>query len=145
MPINGFTVGSDVSVTISTTSGNLNPAGLTSFTKKQDVTQKKIKLLTGITKNLTFPDGWSGTFVASRVDSSIDDYIAAFEANYFAGADQEGDSVNITETIREVSGAVTQWQYNGVTFVLENGGDAAGDTELVQTLSWVAERRIKLS
>jgi hypothetical protein len=143
MPNQGFTVGRDITTTIAISSGTLQPAGITSFTKKQDVTQKKVKLINGITKNLTFPDGWSGQFVMSRMDSSIDDYIAASEASYFAGADS--DSITITETIVEASGAVSQYQYTGVTVNLENGGNAAGDTEIEQTLSWVAERRIKLS
>lgn len=143
MPINGFTVGRDVTVTISTKNRSLPNTGLTSFTKKQDVTQKKVKLLTGVTKNLTFPDGWSGNFKVSRMDSTIDDYIAAFEAGFFAGSDT--DTVNITETIDEPNGGQTQWQYNGVTLVLEDAGTASGDSEIEQTLSYVAERRIKLS
>jgi len=143
MPINGYTVGRDIAVTISTSSGNLNPAGLTSFKSKQDVTQKKVKLLTGVTDNLTFPDGWSGTFMYSRMDSSIDDYIAAFEANYFAGVNS--DSVNITQTVQEANGSVTQWQYTGVTLVLDDAGNAEGDTEIVQSLAFVAQRKIKLS
>ncbi|WP_429499380.1 hypothetical protein ACQUFY_20805 [Robbsia andropogonis] len=143
MPNQGFTVGRDITTTIATSSDTLAPAGITSFTKKQDVTQKKVKLITGITKTLTFPDGWSGQFVMSRMDSSIDDYIATSEANYFAGSDT--DSITITETIVEQSGAVSQYQYTGVTVALENGGNAAGDTEVEQTLSWIAERRIKLS
>lgn len=143
MPQQGFTIGRDITTSISTTSGILAPLGITRFTKKQDVTQKKVKLITGITKNLTFPDGWSGSFVVSRSDSSIDDYIAAIEANFFSGLDS--DSITITETIVEASGGISQFQYTGVTFSLENAGEAAGDTEVEQTLNWVAERRIKLS
>ena len=124
MPLNGFTVGRDVSTNIQTPSGALTLGGLTKFTSKPETTDKKVKLLNGRTKHLIFPDGWVGSFECERQDSTIDDFIAAQEANYYAG--QNLLPSTITETINEVSGAVTQYQYVGVIFKLEDAGDFAG-------------------
>jgi len=143
MPLNGFTVGRDVSTNIQTPSGALTLGGLTKFTSKPETTDKKVKLLNGRTKHLIFPDGWVGSFECERQDSTIDDFIAAQEANYYAG--QNLLPSTITETINEVSGAVTQYQYVGVIFKLEDAGDFAGDETVKQKLTFMAETRIKLA
>lgn len=143
MPLNGFSVGRDVSTTISTADGTLQPTLITKFTTARDSTEKKIKGLDGVTRTLSFPDGWSGAFEISRQDSTIDDYFANVDANFYSGLDQSTGT--IMQTIQEVSGAVSQFQYVGVTLKLTNAGSWASDDSVEQQLSWTAERRIKVS
>jgi hypothetical protein len=142
MPLNGFTVGRDLSVNIQTPNGALPLTGLTKFTAKPDTTDVKVKLVNGRTQHLIFPDGWSGSFEVERVDSTLDDFFANQEANYYAGFDL--NSSTITETITETSGVVSQYQFVGVIFKLDDAGDFAGDATVKQKLSFVAEQRIKL-
>jgi hypothetical protein len=143
MPVNGFNVGRDYAVNVQTPSGPLQFNLVTKFTKKQDLIDKKIKGLDGRTRHVVFPDGWNGTFEIERQDSSVDDYFAAQEAAYYAG--QNTLPSTITETITEVSGAITQYQYTNVMLKFPNPGDAAGDETVHMTVDWLAERRIKLA
>jgi hypothetical protein len=142
MPLNGFTIGRDLSVNIQTPNGPLNLALVTKFTAKPDITDVKVKGLDGRTRHLRFPDGWSGSFEVERQDSTLDDYFASEEANFYAGLDLAPST--ITETITEASGVVSQYQFVGVIFKLEDAGDFAGDATVKQKLSFVAEQRIKL-
>lgn len=142
MPVNGFTVGRDVSVAVQCPSGPLILNLITKFSRKPDNTVRKIKGLDGITRPLIFPDGWSGSVEIERQDSTADDFIAAWEAGYYAGADRAPST--ITETITEASGAVTQWQYVGVFFQMETAGEAAGDESMKIVMTWMAEQRIKV-
>lgn len=143
MPINGFTVGRDHTITIVTPQSAIAPTLITKFSAKRDETDKKVKGMDGITRNVVFPDGWSGTIESDRQDSTWDDYFAGVEADYYSGVDS--GKCTITETIQETSGAVTQWQYTNVVFKYDNAGDYAGDDTVHQRVSFMAERRIKLT
>lgn len=143
MPLNGFSVGRDVTTTISTSDGTLSPTLITKFSSKQEQTTKKVKGLDGITRTLVFPDGWSGSFDLDRQDSALDDFFATAEANYFAGLDSS--SATIMQTITEPNGAVNQYQYTGVALKFDDAGSWASDNTVTQKLSFTAERRIKVS
>lgn len=143
MPLNGFSVGRDISTSIQTPSGLLDLPGLTKFTSKPETTDKKVKLINGRTKHLIFPDGWVGSFEVERMNGDIDDYFAAQEANYFAGQNLLPSS--ITETITEPDGSTSQYQYTGVILRLDDAGDWAGDETIKQKISFMAETRIKVA
>lgn|SRR5574340_754645 len=143
MPVNGFSVGRDVSLDIVGPQGPLRFNLVTMFSAKPDITDQKVKGLDGITRHVRFPDGWSGTFSIERQDSTLDDYFAQLEANYYAGLNES--SLTITETITEVSGAVTQYRFVGVLLRLDDAGDWEGDKTVKQKLSFVASRRIKVA
>jgi hypothetical protein len=142
MPVNGFTVGRDVSIAVQTPSGPLMLSLITKFTRKPDNTVRKIKGLDGITRPLIFPDGWSGTIEIERQDSVVEDSIAAWEAGYFAGQDRTPST--ITETVTNANGTVSQYQFTGVFFQLETAGEAAGDESVKVVLTFMAEQRIKI-
>lgn len=139
MPINGFTVGRDVTLTVTTDSGPLDLNLITNFRSKPEQTEQKTKGIDGVTRHVRFPDGWSGSFDISRTDSTVDDYFAQLEANYYAGINEQPGT--ITETITEVSGAVSQYRYTGVLLKLDDAGEFAGDKVVTQKLSFVASRR----
>ncbi len=143
MPMNNFSIGKDITLVVTTPSGQLAVHNVTKFSSKQDSTSNKVKLLNGRMVHQRFPDGWSGSMEVERGDSSLDDYMAAVEANYYAGMNEMPCS--ITEIIAEPNGSVSEYQYTGVIFSLSNAGDWSGDTTIKQSLSWVASRRIKRS
>jgi hypothetical protein len=143
MPVNGFNVGRDYAINVQTPSGPIQFNLVTRFTKRQDLIDKKIKGLDGRTRHVVFPDGWSGSFEIERQDSAVDDFFAAAEAGYYGGQNQL--SSTITETITEVNGSVSQFQFTNVILKFPNPGDAQGDETVKMTVEWLAERRLKLA
>lgn len=143
MPVNGFSVGRDVSLDLIGASGPLRFNLITGFQSKPDITDSKIKGLDGITRHVRFPDGWSGSFSIERQDSTVDDYFAQLEANYYAGLNEQ--PVTITETITEVSGAVTQYRYMNCLLKLDDAGSWEGDKSVKQKISFMAARRLKVA
>lgn len=141
MPLQGYTVGRDVTYTVSGPDGPIRFSEITKFTSKQDKTEKKIKGLDGITRHLRFPDGWSGSMEIDRRDSTVDDYFAQLESNYYAGLNEDGGT--ITETITEADGSVSQYRYTGVLLSLDDAGSKGGDDNVKMKVSFVASRRIK--
>lgn len=143
MPVNGFSVGRDVALTINTPEGVVRFPLITGFDAKPEVATQKVKGLDGLVRNVVFHDGWTGSFDIERQDSSLDDYWAQIEADYFAGF--SSGAATITETITEVSGAVSQYRFDGVVLKLDDPGNWKGDATVKQKLSFMASRRIKVS
>lgn len=143
MPVNSFSVGRDVSLDITGPQGPLRFNLITGFSSKPDITDVKVKGLDGITRHARFPDGWSGNFEVTRQDSTIDDYFAQLEANFYAGLNE--NPVTITETITEASGAVTQYRYQQVLLKLDNAGSWQGDQVVKMSVSFMAARRVKVA
>lgn len=143
MPINGFSVGRDVTLTIVTASGPLNLSLVTGFQSAPTIAEVKVKGLDGITRHVRMPDGWTGSFNVERQDSTVDDYFAQLEANYYAGINEQ--PATITETITEVNGSVSQYRYLNVLLKLDDAGSWAGDQTVKQKLSFVAARRNKIA
>jgi hypothetical protein len=143
MPVNGYSVGRDITISVQTPSGPIQLNGVTKFTKKRDTTSKKVKKINGLTDTLIFPDGWSGVIDIERQDSTVDDYFAVLEAGYYAG--QNSLTGSITETITEVSGATSQYQYTAVVLNLTNAGDAMADETVKMAIDWTSQQRVKLA
>lgn len=144
MPMNGFTVGRDISLQIFGQNGNVvaNFALNTSFDAKQKTVKIQSKGIDGVIRHLELPDGWSGSLTFDRRDSNIDDYFAQLESNYYAGVNI--GAAQITQTITEVNGGTTQYRYTGVMLCLEEAGKYAGENLVSQTVSWVSSKRLKI-
>ena len=143
MPINNFSVGRDVTLTIVTPSGPLNLNLITGFGASPEMPDVKVKGLDGITRHARFFDGWRGKFDLERSDSTVDDYFAQLEANYYAGINEQ--PATITETITEPNGAVTQYRYLNVLMKLDDAGEWRGDATVKQKISFVSARRNKIA
>jgi hypothetical protein len=76
MPVNGFSVGKDVSLSITNPNGNIPSLALTSFTAKPMFTDIKSKRLDGKTYFGEIPDGWNGSFKLDRTDPTVDTFFA---------------------------------------------------------------------
>lgn len=143
MPLNTFSTGRDVTLTLVTPSGPINFNLITGFHSSPVTGQVKVKGIDGITRHALFPDGWTGGFDVERSDSTVDDYFAQLEDNYYAGQNIGGST--ITETITEPNGSVTQYRYLQVLLQLDDAGAWMGDQTVKQKISFMAARRKKIA
>jgi hypothetical protein len=143
MPLNNYSVGRDVTLTIVTGSGPLVLTGVTGFKSKQETVDVESRGIDGKTRHIIFPVGWTGGFMIDRRDSTIDDYFAQLEANYYLGLNTQ--PIGITESIVETAGNVTQYRYTRVLLKLVDAGEWGGDKLVKMSLDFVAEQRIKIA
>jgi hypothetical protein len=143
MPINNFSVGKDVSLTVVTSYGTLRFAGLTDFMCDPMTTDLKSKALDGTPRFGFIPDGYKGSFKLDRLDPTVDNYWAQVETDYYAGKNIQPGT--ISEIITEADGSLTEWRYTGVILRLEKAGDWGGDKKVEQTISFEAARKVKVS
>ncbi len=143
MPQNGFSVGRDTVLTVVTPQGPLTINQISGFSAKQGQTTDRRKALNGKTSTLVTPDGWSGTLSVDRRGGELDAYFAQAEADFYAGIDQPAGT--ITQTITEPNGVVSQYRFTGVVLSYENAGSWGGDKAVEQSISWTAERRLKIA
>lgn len=143
MPMNGFTVGRDVTITLF---GNLGQvvafARITSFDKKQETVHVESKGMDGVIRHLELPNGWTGNLTYDRASSAIDDYFALLESSYYGGLNIP--AAQITETITEANGGTTQYRFTGVMLKLDDAGRSAGENLVSQKISWCASKRLKI-
>lgn len=93
---------------------------------------------------MTTYDGWDGDFTIDRIDATTDDYFAAGEDAFWGGAVIA--DATIMETIRDsTTGAVHQYQYQGVALKLDDAGSKKSNDRIVMKVSFACQRRIKLS
>ncbi|MCA3183919.1 MULTISPECIES: hypothetical protein [unclassified Cupriavidus] len=143
MPLNGYSVGRDFTLVLQTPTGPLQVPKVTGFSRKMDATTERVKRIDGVTDNVRFFDGWSGSLQVQRTGPDVDRYFATIEANYYAGLNEQ--PCQIYETITEPNGAVSQFRYDGVMLTYDNPGDVAGDATVKMQLSFTASRRFQVS
>jgi hypothetical protein len=143
MPINGLSVGRDITLDLITPHGPLRLNTITKFTRKPEVVNEKIKPINRAPIHLRFPDGWSGSFEIERDSDMLDRYFAQVEDNYYLGLNET--PCTITETIIEPNEAISQYRYEVVLLKLEDAGEWEDAKSVKQKLSFVASRRKKVS
>lgn len=142
MPVNGFSIGRDCVLNVITPSGPLRFPLLNSFEANPDLSDEKRVALDGITRHAVFHEGWSGSLSFDRSDNNFEDYWAQVESDYYAGLNNA--SATIIETITEVNGAVSQYQFTGVV-LKPKFGEWAGNKVVTNGCAFMATRRIKLA
>lgn len=146
MPVGGpagYNIGKDVTVDVVTSAGVLRFPNVTAFTAKQLTHSLESKPLDGRILFAELPAGWEGNFDMERAGSNADDYFAQWENNYYGGLNT--DTITITETISELSGAVTQYRYVGVVLKFDDIGERRQDQVIKQKVSFKAARRLKIA
>jgi len=143
MPINSYTVGRDLTLTIVADGEPVSFDQIVGFQAKQEKIVQKIKGLDGVTRNVSFPDGWSGRFSLERQDRTLDDFFNQEEADYYEGVDR--GEITITETVTENDGSVAQYRYRGVQLMLDDAGEFKGDSSVKQTMNFTATRRVTIA
>lgn len=143
MPQAGLNIGKDARFDIHASSGPLTLPTLLKFTSKKLNQKLTVKPLNGLPIHLNFQEGgWEGNFEVSRADGTIDDYFAQYEAAYYAGQNQPAGTIQ--ETIAEVDGSVSTYQYQGVVLYYDDAGDYEAEKNVVQKVSFAASTRVKL-
>ena len=143
MPINGFTIGRDVSIAVNLPNGPVTFSNVTDFHAKQMSTGIESKGIDGINRFGEIPSGWDGTIEIDRADANMDIAFNYLEGLYYQG--QNVPASQITETIVEPSGGLTSWRYIGVAFKFDDHGNFKGDSKVTQKLSWKCSQRIRVS
>ncbi|MEJ7685625.1 MAG: hypothetical protein WKG52_00745 [Variovorax sp.] len=145
MPMNGQTVGRDVSLDFMTSRGLLviSAAAITNFTSAPVTTNTASKGMDGVTRYGVFPDGWQGSLDVDRLNSRLDDYWAQIEADFYNGVNILPGT--IMETIQEPDGSISQFRYVGVMFDFKDAGSKVANQLVKQKLSFMAARRLKVS
>jgi hypothetical protein len=144
MPQNGLSLGRDYKFDVMTSTGLLVLPTLLNFKRKKINHKVTVKPLNSLPIHLNFQEGgWEGSFEVSRSDATLDMYFANFEAQYYAGVNLP--SGFIQETIEEVVGTITTFQYQGVVLFFEDAGDAEAEKNVIQRVSWCASTRIPLN
>lgn len=143
MPIlngNGnINIGSDLTLVVITTSGELQLTNLTGFNAKQETAQIKVDGLDGIQRNAKLPKGWSGSFALARGDNAVDAFFAAAEAAWYNGGTYNVGQIFVY--IKEADGSTSTYMYTNVAFSYDDAGDWRGDKEIALKIGFEADRR----
>jgi hypothetical protein len=144
MPINDFSVGRDIAIDLFDANSNAIVSFniRTGFEAKPLTTEIKIKGLDGTTRFGYLPDGYQGSIDFERAGPELENFILGLEATYFAGNNVKASQ--ITETITEPGGTVSQYRYTGVMVKLAESGAWKGDASIKQKLDWCASRKIQV-
>lgn len=142
MPANGLSTGIDSKLSFVDINGVQRFMIIESVVSKEDAAVGKQIAMDGTVRHPKFHQGWSGTFVLQRSDNSMDNYIALQEASYYQGVDQV--PMTITQTITEVSGSISQYQFTNVVITLEDAGMYSGTDIVKQTVAFAASRKLEI-
>ena len=142
---NSFNVGRDGSkiTIIDSVAGTVTFGGMTAFDAKPRTKNLESETITGNTIFRNVPNGHAGSFEFDRQDSSLDAYFTQLEANFYAGLPPP--TAIITQTVSELSGSVSQFQYTGVVLQLSDSGNWKGLDKVTNRVEWRASRKIPLS
>lgn len=144
MPQSGLNIGKDARFDVVMANGLLSLPTLLKFTAKKNNKKLTIKPLNGLPIHLNFQEeGWSGEFTVSRADGTLDSYFAQFEATYYANGNQP--TGNIQQTVNEVDGTVSTYQFQGVCLYFDDAGDYEAEKNVEQKVSWAASTRVVLA
>jgi hypothetical protein len=142
---NSFNIGRDGSqITIfDSVAGQVNFNGTISFDSKARTKELESETITGNTIFRNVPNGHEGTFEFDRQDSSVEAYFTQAEANFYAGLPPP--TAAITQTINELDGSITQFQYTGVQLKLTDAGTWKGLDKINPKVGWRASKKIPLT
>ena len=138
---NSFNVGRDGSqlTIIDSIAGKVTFNGMIEFGAKPRTKELESEGINGVTTFRNLPNGHEGDFSFDRQDSSIEAYFATLEANFYAGLPPP--TAIITQTINELSGSVSQYQYTGVALKLSDAGTWKGLDKVSQKVAFRASKK----
>ena len=143
MPINSQSLGKDISFNVVTATGTLTLDGITDYDIKQSTTELRHKGLNGKTDFAYIPDGWTISIKLERRNQTIDRYFAQLEASYYAGVNLLPGT--ILETIQEVDGTTSQYQYTNVVLKYDDAGNWKSDSFVSISLTGMATQRVRIA
>lgn len=143
MPQSGLNIGSDARFDFYTPTGTISLPTLLKFTSKKVNQKMTVKPLNGLPIHLNFLEGgWEGSFEVSRADGTLDSYFDLIEKSYYAGANLPPGTIQ--QTVQEISGPPSTFQFQGVVLYFEDAGDWESEKNVIQKVSFMASTRVKL-
>jgi hypothetical protein len=142
MAISAFSVGRDAQLVVIGPSGRIDLNHVTAFESRQITQSIRVNRLDGNHIGMELPKGWEGSFELERGDSTVEDFIAATEQDYFNGNMDSAGSMY--QYVSEVDGSVSTYQYDSVVFRLTNAGQWRGDSAVKQKLEFFSSRRRRI-
>jgi hypothetical protein len=142
MAISAFSVGRDAQLVVIGPSGRIDLNHVTAFESRQITQSIRVNRLDGNHIGMELPKGWEGSFELERGDSTVEDFIAGMEQDYFNGSVDSSGSMY--QYVSEVDGSVSTYQYDAVVFRLSNAGQWRGDSAVKQKLEFFASRRMRI-
>lgn len=138
--LDGLTSGISHTLVLTDLDGLKKFTNLESFSANENADVQDHTDIGGITRHPKLHQGWHGTFVYQRGSNDLDMYFANQERNYYQG----GDQINITikETINELNGTISEFQFTECVLSLTDGGTYSGTTIVKQTVAFKARRKI---
>jgi hypothetical protein len=142
MSLTMFSVGRDTQLVVIGPTGRIDLTHVTSFDSRQITQSVRVDRLDGTHLGTELPKGWEGSFELDRGSSTVDDFIAATEQQYFNGNSMA--SGTMYQYVTETDGSTSTYQYDNVTFRLSNAGIWKGDSSVKQKLEFFAVRRRRI-
>ena len=142
MSLTAFSIGRDTQLVIMGPSGRVDLAHVTGFDSRQVTSSVRVSRLDGTQLGTELPKGWEGSFEVERGTSTLEDFIATLEQNYYNGVTSQPSTMY--QYITELDGSVSTYQLNGVVFKLSNAGTWKGDASVKQKLDFYATQKQRI-
>jgi len=142
MALSTFSIGRDTQLVIMGPTGRVDISHVTGFESRQITAAVRVSRIDGTQLGAELPKGWEGTFEVERGTSTLDDFIATLEQNYYSGsAIQPG---TMYQYITESDASISTYQFMGVIFKLASAGIWKGDTSVKQKLDFYATQKQRI-
>ena len=142
MSLSMFSVGRDTQLVVIAPTGRIDLTHVTSFESRQVTHSVRVDRLDGTHMGTELPKGWEGSFELERGNSTVDDFIAASEQQYFNGSNVSLSTMY--QYVTETDGSTSTYQYDNVVFRLSNAGTWKGDRSVNQKLEFFGIRRRRI-
>lgn len=139
MSLSMFSVGRDTQLVVIGPMGRIDLTHVTSFDSRQITHSVRVDRMDGTHMGTELPKGWEGSFELDRGSSTVDDFIAVAEQQYFSGNGVVPGTMY--QYVTETDGSTSTYQYENVAFRLSNAGVWKGDSSVKQKLEFFAVRR----
>ena len=139
---NAFSVGRDCQLVVITPSGRLDLSQVTGFECRQVTAPVRVDRIDGVQLAAELPKGWDGSFDLERGSAAVENFVAALEAQYYAGAALTQSTVY--QYVNETDGSTSTYQFQNVVFKLAHAGAWRGDGSVKQRLEFYATQRASM-
>ena len=135
-------IGKDCSLRILYNGTITNIRDVTDFQAKAEYKTQRTDPLNGPPRETPIPSGWRISFGADRGSSALDVLFAQIESVFWTTG-QIG-SGTIYQTIQEVDGTTTTWEYSEVGLMYADAGNFTAETTVKQKVTGFSGRRVKV-
>ncbi len=142
MSLTMFSIGRDTQLVVIGPTGRIDLTHVTSFQSHQITHSIRVDRMDGTQMGTELPKGWEGSFELERGSSTVDDFIAVTEQQYFNGTTVTPGTMY--QYVTETDGSTSTYQYDNVIFRLSNAGTWKGDSSVKQKLEFFAVRRRRI-